>query len=223
MTLEQNETTERLNLSGSYNLEITPNNILLISPNSGATLTVWQYKHLKNYGKMHGRFHFETGRGAQCGVASFVFVTTCSKEIFGIIHRNIKKLRAEKEQQQKQSLEEQVSKAKTATAKQTQATKPVTKQVKTEGRPRPRSKVAEEGVAGAPTAGTYRSSRDLEDGNGHEDHVYDLVALDEEDVSHLYAQVDKKKQKSSGTCNMYSLIMFFTQVYSHKRILRNSC
>ena len=101
MTLELNESAKRLNFTGMiYNLDITPEKITLIAADSGADVAQWQYRQIRTYGKSSGKFNFECGRGANTGPGTFVFKTTCSKEIFGIVHRNIRRIRTEMEQEE---------------------------------------------------------------------------------------------------------------------------
>ena len=96
MTLEQNESTRRLKFTGLiYNLEITSESITLVAADSGAEVALWKYKQIRTYGKASGKFNFECGRTAETGQGNFVFKTTCSKEIFGVVHHNIKRIRAE--------------------------------------------------------------------------------------------------------------------------------
>ena len=97
VTLEQNESGQRLNFTGSYNLEINPIKITLVAADSGAEMAVWKYKCLRTYGKAHGKFNFECGRSAETGAGTFIFNTTCAKEIFGVVHRNIKLMRSKLE------------------------------------------------------------------------------------------------------------------------------
>lgn len=97
--MEQNESARRLNFTGAYNLEITPAKITLVAANSGAEMAIWKYKHLRTYGKAHGKFNFECGRSSETGAGTFIFNTTCAKEIFGVVHRNIKQMRIQMEQE----------------------------------------------------------------------------------------------------------------------------
>ena len=99
MTLEMNETVKRLKLTGMiYNLDITPEKITLITADSGAEVAQWQYRQIRTYGKSSGKFNFECGRTAATGHGAFIFKTTCSKEIFGVVHRNIKRIRTQEAQ-----------------------------------------------------------------------------------------------------------------------------
>lgn len=99
MTLEQNESAQKHKFTSTYNLEITPAKITLVAANSGAEMAVWKYKHLRTYGKAHGKFNFECGRSSETGAGTFIFNTTCAKEIFGVVHRNIKQMRVQIEQE----------------------------------------------------------------------------------------------------------------------------
>ena len=108
--MEINDTTKRLKFTGLiYNLEITPEKITLIAPESSAELAAWRYRQIKSYGKSSGKFNFECGRSAETGPGAFVFKTTCSKEIFGIVHRNIKQMKMKTEQQAQKRQSQQVS------------------------------------------------------------------------------------------------------------------
>ena len=96
MTLELNESARRLKFTEMiYNLDITPETITLIEASSGADVAQWKYRQIRTYGKSSGKFNFECGRTAETGASSFVFKTTCAKEIFGVVHRNIKCIRTE--------------------------------------------------------------------------------------------------------------------------------
>ena len=81
-----------MNLSGTYNLELYPSKFTLIA-SSGITIFTLYYKSLKNYGKQSGQFHFEVGKNSPIIEGELIFVTTCSKEIFGVIHNNVKRLK----------------------------------------------------------------------------------------------------------------------------------
>ena len=215
--MEQNETTIKMALQGEYNLELTPSSLSLVGANSGATIAVWHYKFLKNYGKQHGRFHFETGKAAPTGAGKFICVTTCSKEIFGVVHRNIKKLRTSKVQSQKESVEKQVQQATASLKKQQTAPRqnqPLRKQTALDSslhaQHSTRQSSAE--IAGESTTGKYRSSRDFDEEPKHPIDETDLanpyaVATDpnEFDPSHLYTAVNKPP-KNTGENNLYSCL-----------------
>lgn len=92
VTVEENETSIKMALSGTYSLELYPTMLALVAP-SGAKIFTLPYKHLKNYGKQSGKFHFETGKNSPIGIGKLLLVTSCSKEVFGVVHNNIKKMR----------------------------------------------------------------------------------------------------------------------------------
>lgn len=212
VTLEENETSQRLNLSGAYNLEINPNTITLIAAHSGATIAVWQYKHIRTYGKASGRFNFEIGNTAPTGKGSFIFITTCSKEIFGVVHRNIKRLRKEKEraiaernQKELAMLKRQMSET-TESDRHFQEVAMLRKQRSASATPsqhshsavrdtrsRPQTNRSSQENPGGGVVGTYRRSTELEEG-----HAYDAVAPDQFDPSHLYTEVRKPKKTASS-------------------------
>ena len=100
VTLELNESAQRLKFTAMiYNLEISPEHITLIAADSGADIAQWSYRQVRTYGKTSGKFNFECGRLANTGAGNFVFKTTCAKEIFGVVHYNIKRIRKEMEEE----------------------------------------------------------------------------------------------------------------------------
>ena len=96
MFMDENETAQRLQLSGPYNLEVTPDHITLVSADSKVQVARWYYKELKNYGKKTGLVSFEAGKKAQTGEGKFIFKSTCSRELFRVLDANIRKLCSEK-------------------------------------------------------------------------------------------------------------------------------
>lgn len=94
--VDENETAERLNLSGGYNLEVTPEHITLTSSDSKVQIARWYYKELKNYGKKTGLVSFEAGKKAGTGEGKFIFKSSCSRELFKVLDVNIRRLCQEK-------------------------------------------------------------------------------------------------------------------------------
>jgi len=196
VTVEENETSRKMNLSGTYNLELGSSKLALTAP-SGATIFSLSYRFLKNYGKQTGQFHFETGKNSPIGEGKLVFVTTCSKEIFGVVHSNIKKLKD-------QALKKQASSGAASKPSQ-QGSAGVTLRVKkpppyksqqgqqTSGRTsigsRPSSRSSSE-IADKAVPGTYRSSKNLEEESAS-------------DPSALYAVVDKSKKTSAKSKRIF--------------------
>ena len=106
VTLELNESAQRLKFTAMiYNLEITPDHITLVAADSGADIAQWSYRQIRTYGKSSGKFNFECGRLAKTGAGNFVFKTTCAKEIFGVVHNNIKRIRKEMDEEVQQRRE----------------------------------------------------------------------------------------------------------------------
>ena len=70
----------------------------------GKPIYKWHYKYLKSFGKQSGRFNFEVGKTQQGvgGTGSYRCITTCSKEIFGVVNRNIKTIRERMESEKKE-------------------------------------------------------------------------------------------------------------------------
>ena len=103
VTLELNESAQKLKFTAMiYNLEIMPEHITLVAADSGAEIAQWSYRQIRTYGKSSGKFNFECGRLAKTGPGSFVFKTTCAKEIFGVVHQNIKRIRRVMEEEAEQ-------------------------------------------------------------------------------------------------------------------------
>ncbi len=199
MRIEQNETASKMALEGEYNLLITTTSLSIVGINSGAAIAVWHYKFLKNYGKQHGRFHFETGKASPTGEGNFLCITTCSKEIFGVVHRNIKKLR---EAKQGATLEKQVEEAvesqqkirderKAAVKKQSSADKGL------QGKSSEKRSSRE--IAGQPTTGRYRTSQDLEEADTQNLYTSAGATDDDFDPSHLYAAVNKENKQETNS------------------------
>lgn len=198
MTVEESETATKMCLSGTYSLELTPSFLSLIAP-SGAKIFTLSYKFLKNYGKQSGQFHFETGKNAPIGEGRLIFVTTCSKEVFGVVHNNIKRLRetaVPKDPARKTSSEAAPRQERLMTQPVARpqpfhsvpAPPPPQKKRQSMGS-RPPSRHSSE-IADNPTAGTYRTSKDLEE-------VGKTSTTESDDVSALYATVDMSKKRSS--------------------------
>lgn len=169
VTLEENETVEKLNLHGTYNLEINPTHLSLTNTETGVAVAKWHYKNLKSYGKKSGKFHFDVGKASPTGPGQFMCVTTCSKEIFGIVNHNIKRLRAQIEN-------------KTLSKQQSEPARRQTVQVRTSKSSfqRPHSRQSASDIADEGVFGNYRASNEFEE------------AVPEPDPSHIYSVVEKK-------------------------------
>ena len=118
VTLEQTETAKRLNLTGVYNLEISPRGISLIASSTETTIAVWQYKQIKSYAKSKEQLTLHFGRSSSTGPGKLTFHSTCTREMFGVLHRNIKKLRTAMEKAREDSVRSEVEQIK---AKQKEA------------------------------------------------------------------------------------------------------
>ena len=136
-------------------------------------------------------------------------ITSCEKEIFGMVHRNIKRLKAEKEDQMAKKQVEVVARLKKEGAESTTATAKKllsghgAKYNMADMRPRPRPKHSvPDPYLGA--TGTYQKSARLQTevaGVGtepDESRTYKLIPVNtsqEQDPSHLYSKVNKTKKK----------------------------
>lgn len=196
MTVEENETSQKMNLTGTYNLELGPSKIALVA-SSGATIFTLSYKFLKNYGKQSGQFHFETGKNSPIGEGGLVFVTTCSKEIFGVVHNNIKRLKDQAER--KLSSEGAPPKPSTQAPLRVKPPPPKSSQSFSSERTiiggRPSSRNSTE-IAVKSMPGTYRSSRNMEEEPTSKSSA-NQQKMKQDDPSALYAVVDKSKKMSA--------------------------
>lgn len=198
MTVEETEMSTKMCLSGTYSLELSPTFLSLMAP-SGAKIFELSYKFLRNYGKQSGQFHFETGKNSPIGEGKLIFVTTCSKEVFGVVHDNIKKLRENakpKEPLRKTSSETrptQEQRPKTQPIARPQPFQsvpaPLLPQTKRQSTKPPSRRSSQ--IADSPVVGTYRASKDLEDVGESVD------GGKADDVSALYSTVDMSKKRSS--------------------------
>ena len=200
MTLEQNETAQRLHLSAAYNLEITPQGILLIAANSGANIAWWEYKHIKTYGRASGTFNIEAGKGAQTGIGTFNFATTCGREIFGVVHRNIKRLKGDKEKERADRgredaavLQKKINERQQPALKQRSGS--ASYHLADKKRHRPAPKKPPPYTSKDLSHGTYRLSKDLDELEAHPPAASERQSSTEPPI---YAVVNKPKKKSSS-------------------------
>ena len=185
VALEQNETADQLNLTGYYNLEITPKSISLVAASSTAIIARWQYKNIKTYGRAAGKFSLETGRGAETGAGTFVFITSCGREIFGVVHRNVKQLRAEKERKENTVtvLREPTTTKVSPQKRHSSSTK---YKVDVSRRPRPRQSDPNPSTG---ATGTYRHSTEIRGSYTYDHLTFDQTPLADDGISQLYSEV----------------------------------
>lgn len=186
MTVEENETSIKMALSGTYSLELYPTMLSLVAP-SGAKIFSLPYRHLKNYGKQSGKFHFETGKNSPIGIGKLLLVTSCSKEVFGVVHNNIKKMREDTPDQQGPK---PVPPQKPDKYQPTQAVSHPQPVQSVEQPPLPKKKISTttrpvSEALDSSVAGTYRLSTDLEEASAAAS------------TSPLYSTVDMSKKKNS--------------------------
>lgn len=210
MTVEETETSVKMCLSGTYSLELSPTALSLTAP-SGAKIFTLSYKFLRNYGKQSGQFHFETGKNSPIGEGKLIFVTTCSKEVFGVVHNNIKKLR--ENARPHEPVRKTSSEARPGPDQRKQ-TQPVSRPQPFQSVPAPplpqkrrpsRSSASNRPsseIADNPVVGTYRVSKDLEE----------MGEVSTVDTSATYAKVDMNKKRSSKMHQQKSeLTVYFTR------------
>lgn len=193
VTVEENETSTKMNLSGTYSLELYPSKLILVA-SSGTTIFTIPYKFLKNYGKQSGQFHFEMGKNSPIGEGELIFVTTCSKEIFGVVHNNIKRL---KEEPHQKNPTQQAAVRPAEPKVKAKPPPPKTSHGRTSIGSRPDSRHSTE-IHDESIPGTYRSSKNMEELHSAQPSTVQETKVDfsETDPAALYSKVDMSKKSS---------------------------
>lgn len=97
--IEDNDFAKRLGATGIHSLNITPRGIKLISSTDETTIASWHYKHIRSYGKFSNQqIKIEIGGNAKSGHGKLAISSSSSREMFSMIHRNIKILKAKQEE-----------------------------------------------------------------------------------------------------------------------------
>ena len=76
---------------------VSLDDVKLVKPENGQVFAQWEYKHLKKYDKLTGKFNLESGRASKTGPGTFIFATNEGRRIFNHIHGNIQMLGSKKE------------------------------------------------------------------------------------------------------------------------------
>lgn len=84
----------------------------LIAPSTQTTIAVWRYQQIKSYARSKNQLTLQFGRSNPTGAGKLVFSSSCTREIFGVIHRNIKKLRTSIEKAREESIRAEVEQIK---------------------------------------------------------------------------------------------------------------
>lgn len=101
VTIDENEFSSKLGITGVYSFNVTPRGLKLVSTTTDYTAASWHYRHIRSYAKSTNRqviLHIGSSRTTGHG-GKLVLVTGSSKEMFSMIHRNIKILKAAKERE----------------------------------------------------------------------------------------------------------------------------
>ncbi len=113
VAINPTDLSKALNLSGTYSLDVTPKGMSLISNSTNTELVKWHYKHIKFYAKSSKNvITLEMGRRSPTGEGKFMFQTTVAKEMFSMIHRNIKKIKIAHEKKLKEDTAKEVERIK---------------------------------------------------------------------------------------------------------------
>ena len=182
VTLEQNEMAKRLNLTGIYNLDITPDGITLVASTTTTVIAKWKFKNIKGYSKSGNQFTLEIGKRSQTGEGKLVFNSNATKELFGVFHRNIKKLKLEKEKTMESSVKEQtvqLRKKKESSEEARQLRQMLVRSVSHELQSKPRPRVSTSSLPGTST-GKRVSCPDFHNSLQHSN-VFRLEGLFEEE------------------------------------------
>ena len=111
--MNQTDLSKALNLSGTYSLDVTPRGMSIISTTTETEVVKWHYKHVKYYAKSSKNVvTLEMGKRSPTGEGKFMFQTTVAKELFSMIHRNIKKIKLEREKKAKEDVAREVERIK---------------------------------------------------------------------------------------------------------------
>ena len=182
VTLEQNDTAKRLNLTGIYNLDITPDGVTLIASTTETVIAKWKFKNIKGYSKSGNQFSLDIGKTSQTGEGKLVFNSNATRELFGIFHRNIKKLKLEKEMKTESLMKEQMvqlRKKKDSSEEARQLRKLLVRSVSQDLQSKPRPRVSSSSVPGA-SSERRTSCPDLDNALEHSN-IFSLEGLFEED------------------------------------------
>lgn len=108
VSLSPTDLSKALNLSGTYSLDVTPKGMSLISNVTNTEITKWHFRHIKFYSKSSSNVvSVQLGRRSPTGEGKFLFQTTVAKELFSMIHRNIKKIKMAQDKKLKEEMEKE--------------------------------------------------------------------------------------------------------------------
>ena len=79
--VEENESSNRLNLHGCYILKLYDDGFHLLDKETENVLYSWPVAVLRRYGSSNSKFSFESGRRSQTGVEYLIFLTPFCKRI----------------------------------------------------------------------------------------------------------------------------------------------
>ena len=90
-------------------MDISPKGMSLIATTTETVVAKWHYKHIKSYAKSSNKsVSLEFGRSSPTGPGKLIMYCTASREMFSMIHRNIKRLRAAREKARKTAIESEI-------------------------------------------------------------------------------------------------------------------
>ena len=106
--IEDNEFSRKLGVTGIHSLNVTPRGIKLISSTDESTIASWHYKHIRTYAKSaNKKVIIEIGSN-KTGSGKLELATASSREMFSMIHKNIKTLRAKQEEARQAEIKKEV-------------------------------------------------------------------------------------------------------------------
>ncbi len=113
IAINHTDLSKALNLTGTYTLDVTPRGMSIISSTTETEIIKWHYKHVKYYAKSTKNvIVLEMGKRSPTGEGKFAFQTTVAKELFSMIHRNIKNIKIAHDKKAKEDLTKEIDRIK---------------------------------------------------------------------------------------------------------------
>ena len=92
VTLKNNIYAQRMNLTSTYKLRVTLQDITLLSEDLNERIAMWMYSQLRNFRTNDECVEIEAGRAAETGPGTIIFLSPYAKEIYSLIKNNVRAL-----------------------------------------------------------------------------------------------------------------------------------
>lgn len=99
VVVDDNDFSSKIGARGVCKMNVGPRGLKLVTDDTGSTLGAWHYKRIRSYSKSANRqviLDIGTSKNGSPG-GKLILSSSSSKEMFSMIHRNIKLLRAMRE------------------------------------------------------------------------------------------------------------------------------